>query len=85
MIIESCHEKTKMQISFTVTVKLISAFVFTTQIVQCLLDLYLKFQVSSLLLRMYRPVCVRQGQKPQDWFSLVVAKLVGTLFQFTFD
>ena len=42
--------KTKTQISFTVTAKLISAFVFATQIVQSLFFLNLKFQASSLLL-----------------------------------
>ena len=44
------HAKTKAQISFAVTSKLISAFVFATQIVQFLFFLYPKFQPSSLLL-----------------------------------
>ena len=44
----------KTQISFAVTVKLISAFVFATQIVQSLFYLYPKFQASSLLLLLYR-------------------------------
>ena len=42
--------KTKTQISFAVTLKLISAFVFTTQIVQFLFYLFLKFQAPNLLL-----------------------------------
>ena len=55
---EPCHEKkkkqifayakTKAQISFAVTAKLISAFVFTTRIIKLFLLLYPKFQASSL-------------------------------------
>ena len=41
---------TKTQISFMVTAKLISAFVFTTRIVQSLFYLNPKFQASSHLL-----------------------------------
>ena len=48
--------------------KLISTFVFTTQIVQSLF-LNLKFQASSLLLRQYRLVCVGPVRKPLCWFS----------------
>ena len=44
------YAKTKSQISFAVTVKLISAFVFATRLVQFLFYLYPKFQASSLLL-----------------------------------
>ena len=51
---------TKAQISFTVTVKLISAFVFTTRIVQSLYFLNPKFQASSHLLWLYSPVCEDQ-------------------------
>ena len=58
---EGCVAKTKAQISLAVTAKLISAFVFATQIV----FLNLKFQASSLLLCLYRSVCVRPGRKPQ--------------------
>ena len=43
------HAKTKTQISFAVTAKLISAFVFATRIVQSLNFLYTKFQASSHL------------------------------------
>ena len=53
------YAKTKAQISFAVTAKLISAFVFATLIVQSLF-LNPKFKASSLLL-----VCVRPGRKPR--------------------
>ena len=45
---------------------MIIAFVFATLIVQDLLYLYPKFQDCSFLLRMYRPVCVRPGDTPED-------------------
>ena len=54
-----------MQISFAVTAKLISAFVFATRIVQFLFYLNPKFQASSSFLSLYRPVCVRPGRKPR--------------------
>ena len=57
------YAKTKTQISFEVTAKLISAFVFATLIVQSLYFLNPKFQASSHLLWLYRPVCVRPGRK----------------------
>ena len=57
--------KTKAQISFAVTAKLISDFVFTTRIEQFLFFLKKKFQSSRLFLKVYRPVCVRPGRKPQ--------------------
>ena len=68
---EPRHEKTgflhvrkpKTQISFAVTAKLISAFVFATRIVQSLYFLYTNFQASSHLVWLYRPVCVGPGQK----------------------
>ena len=63
------YAKTKAQISFAVTAKLISAFVFTTRIVQSLYFLYLKFQAASHLLWWYSPVCVGPGRKPEDRFS----------------
>ena len=52
-----------MQISFTVTAKLISAFVFTTWIVYFLFFLNPKFPASCHLLCLYRLVCVGLGQK----------------------
>ena len=57
-----CEKKT--QISFAVTAKLISAFVFAIRIVQSLYYLNPKFQASSHLLWLYSPVCVGPGQKP---------------------
>ena len=54
-----------MQISFAVTAKLISAFVFTTWIVQSLYFLNPKFQAASHLLWLYSPVCVGPGSEPQ--------------------
>ena len=63
------YAKTKMQISFAVTAKLISAFVFATRIVQSLFFLNLKFQASSHFLWLYSPVCVGPGRKPEDGFS----------------
>ena len=47
------YAKTKMQISFAVTAKLISTFVFATWIVQFLFYLNQKFQASSHLLGLY--------------------------------
>ena len=59
------YAKTKTQISFMVTAKLISAFVFATRIVQFLFYLNSKFQDSSHLLWPYSPVSVGPGQKPR--------------------
>ena len=59
------YAKTKTQISFAVTAKLIGAFVFATRIVQSLYFLNTKFQASSHLLWLYSPVCVGPGQKPR--------------------
>ena len=55
--------------------KLISAFVFATRIEQFLLYLTPKFQVSSLLLCLYRPVCVGPVRKPHCWFSQEAAHI----------
>ena len=59
------YAKTKMQISFAVTAKLISAFVFATRKVQSLHYLNPKYQASSNLLWLYSPVCVGPGRKPK--------------------
>ena len=59
------YAKTKTQISCAVTAKLISAFVFATWIVQSLFYLNPKFQASSHLLWLYRPICVGPGRKPR--------------------
>ena len=58
-----CEKKT--QISYAVTAKLISAFVFATQIVQSLYCLNPKFQASSHLLWLHSPVCIEPGRKPR--------------------
>ena len=57
--------KTKAPISFAVTAKLISAFVFATRIIKFLLYLYRKFHASSHPLRLHRPVYVGPGRKPR--------------------
>ena len=56
---------TKAQISFAIIAKLISAFVFATEIVKSLFFVNTKFQASSQLLWLYSPVCVGPGQKPR--------------------
>ena len=66
---QSAYAKTKTQISFAVTAKLIRAFVFATRIVQFLFYLNPKFQASSSFLCLYRPVCVGPVRKPHCWFS----------------
>ena len=55
--------------------KLISAFVFASRIVQFLLYLTPKFQTSSLLLKLYRPVCVGPVRKLHCWFSHEAAQM----------
>ena len=60
-----CIWKTKTQISLVITAKLISAFVFATQIVQSLYFLNLKFQASNHLLWLCSLVCVGPGRKPR--------------------
>ena len=69
------YAKTKTQISFAVTAKLISAFVFAIQIVQSLFYLNPKVQASSHLQWLYSPVCVGPGRKPEDRFSHNEAQL----------
>ena len=59
-----CQNKDTGQLC-SVTAQVISAFVFLTQIVQSLFYLNTKFQASSLLEWLYRPVCVRPGPKPK--------------------
>ena len=59
------YAKTKAQISFAVTAKLISAFVFAFRIVKSLYYLNPKFQASIYLLWLYSPVCVGPGRKPR--------------------
>ena len=71
------YVKTKAQISFEVTPKLIIAFVFTTQIVQSLFFLNPKFQVSSHLLWLYSLVNFVSDLvgNPEDRFSRDAAQL----------
>ena len=59
------YAKTKTQISFMVTAKLISAFVSATWMVQSLFLINPKFQASSHLLWQDSLVCVIPSQKPQ--------------------
>ena len=56
--------KTKAQISFAVTAKLISAFVFATRKLQSLFFLNPKFQATRLLC-LHSPLGVRPGRKPR--------------------
>ena len=63
------YAKTKTQISFAVTAKLISAFVFATRIVQSLYFLNPKFQASSHLLWLNSPVLSNLVGNPEDRFS----------------
>ena len=73
---QSAYAKPKAQISFAVTAKLISAFVFATQIVQSLFFLNPKFQVYSLLLWLYSLICVGPVHKTtllvSSWRGLFV-------------
>ena len=64
-----CIGENKTQISFAVTAKLISAFVFAIRIVQFLFYLNPKFQASSSFLCLYKSVCVGPVRKPHCWFS----------------
>ena len=61
------YAKTKTQISFAVTAKLISAFVFAIRIVQSLYFLNPKFQASSYLLWLHSPNCVGQASSYLLW------------------
>ena len=69
------YAKTKTQISFAVSAKLISAFVFATWIVQSLCFLNPKFQVSSHLLWLYSLVCVGPGRISRRPVSDVAAHI----------
>ena len=71
-VIEQRHEttgfayaKTKTQISFAVTAKLICAIVFAIRIEKSLYFLNRKFQTSSHLLWLYSLVCVKPGRNPR--------------------
>ena len=65
--------KTKTQISFAETAKLISGFVFATRI--HIFSLNPKFQASNFLLLLYMPVCVGPVRKPHCCFSQDLAHI----------
>ena len=65
------YGKTKAQISCAVNAKLISAFVFATQIVQFLYFLNPKFPASVTVSSVY----VGPGRNPNCWFSQAHAHL----------
>ena len=69
------YAKTKTQISFAVTAKLISVFVFTTRIVHSLSFLNTKFQASRHFVRLRSLICVDLVGNPEDRFSDVAAQL----------
>ena len=66
------YAKTKMQISCA---QLICFFVFASRVVQFLFFLNPKFQASTLLLILNRPVCVGPDRKLKDQFSCDTAHL----------
>ena len=72
-----CENKGANQLcsNWRVTAKLISAFVFTTRIVQFLYFLNPKFPASSHLLCLYSSVYVRTVLKSHCWFSHEVAQI----------
>ena len=63
--------------------KLISAFVFTTWIVQSLFYLNPKFQASSHLLWLYSLVCVGPGRKPRKPVFSQGGSYVGLCYLFS--
>ena len=69
-----CENKGADQLRSNCEAELISAFVFATWIIQSLFFLNSKFQASSHLQWLHRPVCVRPGRDPEDQFSHVVAR-----------
>ena len=72
--------KTKKQVSFGVTAKLICVFVFATRKVQSLFFLNPKFQASSHLMCLYSLVCVGPVKKPHCLFSHEAALVTATSF-----
>ena len=63
------YGKTKTQIGFAVTAKLISAFVFATRIVQSLYYLNPKFQASDIFYSCTARFVSDLVIIPEDWFS----------------
>ena len=74
------YAKTKTQISFAVTAKLISAFVFASRIVEFLYYLNPKCHASCYRLWPYSPVCVGSGRNPEDRFSHNENQLIVDLY-----
>ena len=70
------YAKTKTQISFAVTAKLLSVFVFATRIVQSLYFINPKFQASSHLLWLYSLVGSDLVENPEDLFSHNEAQVI---------
>ena len=68
--------KTSAQISFTITVKLISTFVFATRIVQFLYFLNSKFQASNIFCGYTDRFVWDLVGNPKDPFSRVAAHMV---------
>ena len=62
---QSANAKTKAQISYAVTARLISTIVFVTRILQFLFYINPKSKVSILLLWLYSLDCVRPGRIPR--------------------
>ena len=73
---QSSYAKTKTQISFAMTAKLISAFVFDTRIVHFLFFLNLKSQASSHVLCLCSSACVRPVRKPNCLISHEAARML---------
>ena len=74
------RQKTKTQITFAVTAKLISAFVFASRKVQSLFYSNPKIQASSHLLCSYSLVFVRPNQKSHCWcLAYLSRRLTGEL------
>ena len=71
-----CENKGADQLLSNCEAYLISTFVFAARIVHILFFLNPKFQASSLLLRLYRSVCVGPVRKPHCWFSHEAAHLL---------
>ena len=69
-----------MQISFTVTVKLISTFVFASRVAQFLFFLNQKFPICSRLLCLFSPVSVGHVRKPHCWFAHEVTQMIRLIF-----
>ena len=63
------YAKTKTQVSFAVTAKLISAFVFATRIVQSLYFLNPNFKLLTISCGCTARFVSDLVENPEDWFS----------------